>query len=106
MELTGNREQYVLKFKRGRTSLMKRTAHIPPHAVHGTNWKARLKLVGAGAVCIAFGWLRIWAGVQVVSNAHRQPVFSYGLVALGIVLILFAAIPDKLIARAVAVKKR
>ena len=53
----------------------------------------RLKALGAGLILIAVGILRILGGVQVVTHWTGQPMFSWGLVAAGIVCILSALIP-------------
>ena len=48
----------------------------------------RLKAVGAGLILVTVGVLRMLGGVQVVTHWTGQPVFSWGLVAAGIVCIL------------------
>jgi hypothetical protein len=53
----------------------------------------RLKAVGAGFILVAVGILRMLGGVQVVSHWTGQPMFSWGLVAAGIVCILSALVP-------------
>ena len=60
----------------------------------------RLKAVGAALILVAVGVLRMLGGVQVVTHWTGQPVFSWGLVAAGIVCILSALVPLSWIARA------
>jgi len=60
----------------------------------------RLKAVGAGLILVTVGVLRMLGGVQVVTHWTGQPMFSWGLVAAGIVCIVSALIPLSLIARA------
>jgi hypothetical protein len=70
------------------------------------NWKSRLKAIGVGAILVAVGYLRIRGGTQVVTHWTGQPMFSFGLIAGGLVLIASAAIPGKLMSRFTTVKKR
>lgn len=70
------------------------------------NWKSRLKAIGAGAILVAIGYLRIRGGTQAVTHWTGQPMFSFGLIAGGLVLIASAAIPEKLVSRFTTVKKR
>jgi len=53
----------------------------------------RLKAVGAGLILVTVGVLRMLGGVQVVTHWTGQPLFSWGLVAAGIVCILSAMVP-------------
>ena len=53
----------------------------------------RLKAVGAGLVLAAIGSLRLLGGVQVVTHWTGQPMFSWGLIAAGIVCLLSALVP-------------
>lgn len=53
----------------------------------------RLKAVGAGLILVAVGVLRMLGGVQVVTHWTGQPMFSWGLVAAGIVFVLSALVP-------------
>jgi|GEM_PF-6799828 len=69
-------------------------------------WKARLKAIGIGTVLVAVGYLRIRGGTQVVSHWTGQPMFSFGLVAGGLVMLASAAIPERLISKITAIKKR
>jgi hypothetical protein len=61
----------------------------------------RLKAVGAGLALVAVGLLRLLAGVQVVTHWTGQPMFSWGLIAAGMICIFSAFIPSSWIARAV-----
>jgi hypothetical protein len=70
------------------------------------HWKSRLKAIGIGAVLVAVGYVRIRGGTQVVTHWTGQPMFSFGLIAGGLVLIASAAIPERLISRLTTVKKR
>jgi len=70
------------------------------------NWKSRLQAIGIGSVFVAVGYLRIRGGTQVVIHWTGQPLFSFGLIAGGLVLILSAAIPGRLMSKLTAVKKR
>jgi hypothetical protein len=70
------------------------------------NWKSRVKAIGAGAILVSIGYLRITAGIQVVTHWTGQPMFSFGLIAAGLVLIASAAIPERLISKLTNVKKR
>lgn len=70
------------------------------------NWKARLKAIGAGAILVALGYLRISGGTQVVTHWTGHPMFSFGLIAGGLVLIASAALPEKLMSRFTTIKKR
>jgi len=60
----------------------------------------RLKAIGAGLVLVAVGVVRLRGGIQVVTHSIGQPVFSWGLIAAGIVCIVFAFIPNAWIASA------
>jgi hypothetical protein len=60
----------------------------------------RLKAVGAGLILVAVGVLRMLGGVQVVTHWTGQPMFSWGLVAAGIVIVLSALVPPSWIAKA------
>jgi hypothetical protein len=60
----------------------------------------RLKLVGAGFALVAVGSLRIMADQQVVQHSNGQPVFSWGLIAGGILCLVLAPVPISWIAKA------
>lgn len=60
----------------------------------------RIKAVNAGLILVAIGSLRMIGGVQVVTHWTGQPMFSWGLVAAGIICILSALVPASWIARA------
>jgi len=70
------------------------------------NWKSRLKAIGIGVILVAIGCLRIKEGNPVVIHWTGQPMFSFGLIAAGLVMIASAAIPGRFISRLTAVKKR
>ena len=70
------------------------------------NWKSRLLAISTGAVLVAAGYLRIRGGIQVVTYWPGLPMFSFGLIAGGLVLIASAAIPEKLMSRLTTVRKR
>jgi hypothetical protein len=59
-----------------------------------------LKAIAAGLILIAVGLLRLLGGVQVVTHSTGQPMFSWGLIAGGIVCVLSAFIPSSWIAKA------
>ena len=60
----------------------------------------RLKLVGAGLALAAVGCALLLRGVQVVTHWTGQPMFSWGLIAAGVLCILLAVIPASWIANA------
>lgn len=60
----------------------------------------RLKLVGAGCALAAIGILRVHGGVQVVRHNSGQPMFSWGLIAGGILCLVLAFVPLLWIAKA------
>lgn len=68
-------------------------------------WRARLKTFIAGAALAGVGYWRLAHGVDVVRHYTGQPMFSYGLIAAGVLLILFAALPERLINRLVEVRR-
>jgi len=70
------------------------------------NWKSRLKAIGIGAVIVSVGYLRIRGGTQVVIHWTGQPIFSLGLIAAGLFVIGSAAIPERLISKLTATRKR
>jgi hypothetical protein len=70
-----------------------------------TKWKSRWKGILAGLVFIAFGWLRLRAGVQVVIHGYGQPMFSFGLIAGGAVMVVACLLPNRLIAKIATVRK-
>jgi len=70
------------------------------------NWKSRLKAIGIGAVIVAVGYLRIRGGTQAVIHWTEQPMFSLGLIAAGLFVIGSAAIPERLISKLTAARKR
>ena len=65
-----------------------------------------LKAIGAGVILIAVGWLRLAGDVQVVTHGTGQPMFSWGLIAGGIVCILSALIPSSWIPKAAGTTTR
>ena len=71
-----------------------------------TVWKSRLRGIVAGFVLVIVGCLRLNAGVQVVTHWTGQPMFSFGLIAGGLVLILASLLPDSLVSRITAESKR
>jgi hypothetical protein len=66
----------------------------------------RLKALGAGLILVAVGVLRMLGGVQVVTHWTGQPMFSWGLVAAGIVCIFSALVPASWIAAAAGLPVR
>ena len=66
----------------------------------------RLKALGAGLILIAVGVLRMLGGVQVVTHWTGQPMFSWGLVAAGIVCILSALVPVSWVSTAAGMPTR
>jgi hypothetical protein len=61
----------------------------------------RLKAICAGLIILAIGILRMRSGVQVVTHWTGQPMFSWGLITGGVLLIISAFIPQSWIAKAV-----
>ena len=61
----------------------------------------RLKLMGAGCALAGVGILRLLGGVQVVRHSNGQAMFSWGLIAGGIVCFVFVFIPVSWVAKAV-----
>jgi len=72
----------------------------------GMNWKSRIKAIGIGAIIAAVGFLRMRGGTQVVIHWTGQPMFSFGLIAAGLVVIASATIPQRLIDKLTTDKKR
>ena len=70
------------------------------------NWKSRLKAIAAGAILVGIGYLRIRGGTEVVTLWNGQPMFSFGLIAGGLVLIASAATPGRLIIKLTTLKKK
>jgi hypothetical protein len=68
------------------------------------NWKSRLKAIGAGTVLVAVGYFQVRAGIQVVTHWTGQPMFSFGLIAGGLILFASAAIPNRVISRLTDIK--
>jgi hypothetical protein len=73
---------------------------------HSVNWKSRLKAIGIGTILLAIGYLLIRGGTRVFIHWTGQPMFSYGLIAAGLVVIASAAIPERLISKLTAIRKR
>jgi hypothetical protein len=65
----------------------------------------RLKLIGAGFALAGVGILRIIGGIQVVRHGNGQPMFSWGLIAGGIICFILAFVPLSWIARAAKTPK-
>jgi hypothetical protein len=65
---------------------------------------ARLKLAGAGLILAGVGIAWMLNGVQVVRHSTGQPLFSWGLVASGVLCIILAMIPQSWIAKAAEAK--
>ncbi len=59
--------------------------------------KGRLTVFAAGAILALVGYVRLKEGVFVVRHWTGQPMFSYGLIAAGLVLIIVAVVPVRLI---------
>lgn len=66
----------------------------------------RLKLLASGFILGGLGIVRLLNGIQVVPHFSRQPLFSWGLVAAGLVCLVLAAIPTSWIARAAKLPAR
>jgi hypothetical protein len=73
---------------------------------HSVNRKSRLKAIGIGTILVAIGYLLIREGMQVFIHWTGQPMFSYGFIAAGLVVILSAAIPERLISKLTPIRKR
>jgi len=56
----------------------------------------------AGLILVAVGKLRLLGGVRVVTHWTGQPMFSWGLMAAGLLCIVSALVPQSWMARAVA----
>ena len=69
-------------------------------------WKSRAKGIISGVVLVIFGWLRLKVGIDVVVTSRMQPMFSFGLIAGGLVLIGASLLPDSLVARMTELKER
>ncbi len=54
----------------------------------------RLKTLGIGLVLAAVGLLRLLGGVQAVTHWTGQPMFSWGLIAAGVVCVVIAFLPN------------
>jgi len=54
----------------------------------------RLKMVGCGLVLVFMGVLRLRQGLDVVTHSTGQPMFSWGLIAVGVVCIILSLIPN------------
>jgi len=61
----------------------------------------RLKMVGCGLVLVFMGVLRLRQGLDVVTHSTGQPMFSWGLIAGGVVCIILSLIPNSWVASAV-----
>lgn len=60
----------------------------------------RLKLVGAGLALAGVGIARMMGGMQVLRHSNGQPMFSWGLIASGIVCFMLAFLPLRWVAKA------
>jgi len=65
----------------------------------------RLKLIGGGWALAGVGILRMHGGIQVVRHTNGQPMFSWGLIAGGIVCFIFAFVPVSWIAKGAETSK-
>jgi hypothetical protein len=63
-----------------------------------------MKLVGAGLILAGVGMAWMLNGVQVVRHGTGQPLFSWGLVASGLLCIVLAIIPGSWIVKAAETK--
>jgi len=68
-------------------------------------WKSRVKAIGIGIVILAVGLLRIRGGTQVVIHWTGQPMFSFGLIAAGLVVIATSLMPERLLLKWTAITK-
>ena len=59
----------------------------------------------SGGLFVVIGYWLISHGVHVFIGRYRQPVFSYGIVAAGIVIFVVSAAPPWLIIKMTAIKK-
>ncbi len=53
----------------------------------------RLRLIVFGVILVGAGLLRLNGDIQVVRHYTGQPMFSWGLIAAGIVSVLLAVVP-------------
>jgi hypothetical protein len=61
----------------------------------------RFKAIGAGLILIVVGKLRLMGDIEGVTHWTGQPMFSWGLIAAGLLRIVSALVPQSWIARAV-----
>ncbi len=54
---------------------------------------SRFRLILSGVLLVAVGLLRLNGGISVVRHFSGQPIFSWGLIAGGIVCLLLALVP-------------
>ena len=73
---------------------------MKPEEFAGKPVFSRLKLVGAGVVLALIGFARLRGGVQVVLHSNNQPMFSWGLIATGIVCFALSLIPISWVVKA------
>jgi amino acid transporter len=66
---------------------------------------ARLKLVGAGLVLAGFGWALQLRGIQAVTHANGQPMFSWGFIGAGLFCVVLALIPTSWVAKAAEIPR-
>jgi hypothetical protein len=93
----------VIAMLRQSTHDNSRAAPLRLAAMHSETSKGRcqrMKAIAAGLVLVAVGVLRLREGVEVVTHSIGQPVFSWGLIAAGLVCIVFAFVPNMWIAKA------
>jgi hypothetical protein len=79
--------------------------HVPP-SKRVVTIKDRLLVTMFGCVFILGGWLNIERGYEYGLNLWGEPVYAYGLILVGAIVIPLAWIPSGWIERAVAGRGR
>ena len=64
----------------------------------------RTTIAAMGLVFVLVGIARLRMGVQVISNSRGLPIWSSGIIGVGIVVILLALVPSSWIASSAAIK--
>jgi hypothetical protein len=75
------------------------------HKMRSSSRWGRIKLIGAGVVLIGVGMALMRAAVQVVTHWTGQPMFSWGLVAAGLLCVVLAFIPISWIEKAAEIPR-
>ena len=73
--------------------------------VPSATWKKRLQCLVGGILAFLIGWWQLHHGMFAWRSYNGQPVFAYSGIAAGIVLILAALAPARIIAEMASVRK-